>query len=421
MPPLIVFCAPPFAGHLNPIVTLAQFALRAGYRVELLTSEEKVATVNAAGVPAFALASLPASTLTAISDTAARVGSDPLRLAAQMRQALALIGPVRDELIARWRADRPALVIADFTAVPAGLAADALGIVWATTLRPPFVLETMRGPPSYLGGLGPWPGPIGALRDRLGWALVKTAKDGLALAFRKELAAVGVKRLRADGSESIYSPYALLSTTMRELEFHQSWPAHLTFLGPDAANPEQSAAPELPRDRPLVLASFGTHLLWAKSGLVRDVLALSEAAPEANFIISRGDASAAGTPPQRLAARVWLYGFVPYVETLPHCAAVIHHGGAGIVYAALAAGTPALVCPQDYDQFDFAARLTHFNLGVRVASLASASAQRALQHLLMNPPRDALNRFAAAGRAYQPAETFIAVVARLLETKPLPR
>lgn len=60
---------------------------------------------------------------------------------------------------------------------------------------------------------------------------------------------------------------------------------------------------------------------------------------------SRGRATISGCP------------YVDYAQHLHRYALVIHHGGAGILYACLAAGLPAIVYPLDYDQFDHAARL----------------------------------------------------------------
>lgn len=45
---------------------------------------------------------------------------------------------------------------------------------------------------------------------------------------------------------------------------------------------------------------------------------------------------------------------------------IIHHGGSGIMYECIKYGKPSIVFPQDYDQFDNAARIEYANLGVRV-------------------------------------------------------
>jgi UDP:flavonoid glycosyltransferase YjiC (YdhE family) len=415
MKKFIAFAAPPFAGHLNPLASLAQTALEAGYRVEVLTGAAKVDVLRSAGLPAAGLSTLAPSALEAIADTPHRVGSNPLRLAGQMRQAFALIAPVRDELSGRWREDRPDLVVADFAAVPAGLAAQPLQIPWITTLRPPFVLETRSGPPSYLGGLRPMAGLLGRLRDALGWSLVRGAKDTLAFVFANEMERLGLKRLRPDGSESIYSPLALLATTMRELEFTQAWPGHLRFLGPCSRNPEQALRLALPELRPRVLVTFGTHLPWAKERLLSETERLAELVPQVAFVVSLGESARIAPAPIDVRGRVHVFSFVPYDVELPDFDAVIHHGGAGIVYAAIAAERPSLVFPQDYDQFDYAARIEHFGLGVRIARIGSQDAAHKLTALLKYAP-PGLARMASAARAYRPGETFLAAVHEIVET-----
>jgi hypothetical protein len=41
----------------------------------------------------------------------------------------------------------------------------------------------------------------------------------------------------------------------------------------------------------------------------------------------------------------------PHTALLPHCCAVVHHGGAGTTAASLAAGCPQVVSPMQFDQF----------------------------------------------------------------------
>jgi UDP:flavonoid glycosyltransferase YjiC (YdhE family) len=61
--------------------------------------------------------------------------------------------------------------------------------------------------------------------------------------------------------------------------------------------------------------------------------------------------------PANLPPEVRHVDYVPFSRLLPHCAAVVHHGGIGTAAQALAAGIPQLVVPLAYDQPDNAARL----------------------------------------------------------------
>lgn len=67
--------------------------------------------------------------------------------------------------------------------------------------------------------------------------------------------------------------------------------------------------------------------------------------------------------PTRLPAHVRHHDFVSLSEILPHCRAVVHHGGIGTTAAAIAAGIPQLVMPLSHDQPDNAARVKRLNLG----------------------------------------------------------
>ena len=49
--------------------------------------------------------------------------------------------------------------------------------------------------------------------------------------------------------------------------------------------------------------------------------------------------------------------YIPQAELLPHCAAVVHHAGAGTAFGALAHGLPSLVLPQSADNFTISGRL----------------------------------------------------------------
>lgn len=148
-------------------------------------------------------------------------------------------------------------------------------------------------------------------------------------------------------------------------------------------NPDVLLAPQLQAwlaagDAPLA-ATHGTGntqaeaffrtVLGAAATLGRRVLLLT---PE------RGQLPAA-LPPHAL----W-QAYVPLRALLPRVAALIHHGGIGTTAEALRAGTPQLVVPLAFDQFDNAARVTrcHAGLGIAHARLTHAGLAGTLTTLL---------------------------------------
>ncbi len=58
-----------------------------------------------------------------------------------------------------------------------------------------------------------------------------------------------------------------------------------------------------------------------------------------------------------LADNARVVQFIPQAELLPHCAAVVHHAGAGTTFGVLAHGLPAVALPQSADNFVISQRL----------------------------------------------------------------
>lgn len=56
---------------------------------------------------------------------------------------------------------------------------------------------------------------------------------------------------------------------------------------------------------------------------------------------------------------------VPHDLLLPRCAAILHHGGAGTVAAALRCGAPQLICPLHFDQQQWAERVAWLGCGAQ--------------------------------------------------------
>lgn len=408
----LAFVSPPFAGHFNPLLALALATRTNGYEVEFITGPRKSSVLSQHGLPPVTLQSIGADTLESIANTAEPVASNPFRLLAQFRQNLRLLPAIGAELEQRWRANPPALVVADSVAPIAGLVAERLRIPWVTTIATPFALEARRGTPTYCGGWMPAANALEQARDAAGRAAIHTFKRTVGLLFRQEFRQLGLSSLYRGkgngGSETIYSPHAILGFGLRELEFERDWPQCFEMIGPVIAAPEPASPLSLPDARPRILVTLGTHLLWAKRELVEQVVALSRALPEVHFIVSLGEPESSNEPFTQAADRVRVYPFVAYQENLERFDAIIHHGGAGVTYAALLAGVPSLVIPHDYDQFDYAARIAYHGLGLRVRSLSQAV--EALPRLLDRARWPALTRFREYAHAYQPEQAFLAAV-----------
>ncbi|MFN7644515.1 MAG: nucleotide disphospho-sugar-binding domain-containing protein [Burkholderiales bacterium] len=103
--------------------------------------------------------------------------------------------------------------------------------------------------------------------------------------------------------------------------------------------------------------------------------------------------------PARLPDDSLWHDYVPLATLLPHAAAIVHHGGIGTVAEALRAGTPQLVVPWAYDQFDNGARVRALGAG-HVSALSRSWPQRlvpALRALLADEAVRGRCREIAAG------------------------
>src|SRR5262249_44586403 len=76
-----------------------------------------------------------------------------------------------------------------------------------------------------------------------------------------------------------------------------------------------------------------------------------------------------------------------HADVLPHCSAVITHGGHGTVMKALIAGVPLILVPLGRDQPDNAARVVHAGAGIRLRKKATVSALRAAIGQVTEDPR----------------------------------
>ena len=104
--------------------------------------------------------------------------------------------------------------------------------------------------------------------------------------------------------------------------------------------------------RPVVYVTFGT-LFNSNLDLFR--LALEALADESfDVVMTVGrDQDPTGVAP--FPANVRVEQFIPQAELLPSCRVVVHHGGAGTTFGALAYGVPQVILPQGADNYEHAA------------------------------------------------------------------
>ena len=116
-------------------------------------------------------------------------------------------------------------------------------------------------------------------------------------------------------------------------------------------------------ERPLVYLTLGTFSNNAVD-LFRLVLTALEDEPVSVLATIGRDNDPADLEPVPGNARV--EQFLPQAELLPHCAAVVHHAGAGTSFGVLAHGLPSLALPQSADNFVIATRLAEAGVAHRL-------------------------------------------------------
>jgi rhamnosyltransferase subunit B len=84
--------------------------------------------------------------------------------------------------------------------------------------------------------------------------------------------------------------------------------------------------------------------------------------------------------PAQPSAQVLHAAYAPFSVLLPHCAAIVHHGGIGTCAQALSAGIPQIIQACAHDQFENARCVAALGVGQRLARDASVhDAAKALQ------------------------------------------
>ncbi|KXT78026.1 glycosyltransferase [Streptococcus panodentis] len=414
-----VVCVP-FSGHLLPTLTLLEPLLAdRRFQIRVITGCQKKELVETIGFDCLALFPERPTVMEDIANTPQKLNL--LTAYRQFRANADLIPQVMDELHRIWQKDgRPDLVIADFVATPAGLVADRLGLPWITTIPSPVALECRWTTPTYLGGWRPHEGRLYKIRDALGRKAIHLGKRLAFSLIRRSLGDVqDFKLYRPDGTEAIYSPYSILALWLEELEFRDDFPEQLRWVGYRCLSfdrlPQEQQTYFAADGKKKVLVTCGTHLLWEKERMVGWSQKLSQHYPDYQFYVTLGQAGGLGNPPQKLAANLLVFDYLPYSDILEQMDFVIHHAGTGIMLSCIELGIPSLILPQDYDQFDNAVRAEIGQAGLVVRRQTDTEVLRLFQELTERTDWPQLQDLAQKSRAYEPAKLLYQELSRLLQ------
>lgn len=150
----------------------------------------------------------------------------------------------------------------------------------------------------------------------------------------------------------------------------KGWPMRYTPFDLHAPLPGWVASPA---SVPRVCVTFGSVLPGLSSGDLVSATLAGLRDLEVEVVLSTGGADLPELP-ANVRAAPWL----PMSEVLPTCAAVVHHGGSGTTFGAMAAGVAQVVLPHGADQPVNAAAVAKSGVGVVLdTAQAGAAAIRA--------------------------------------------
>jgi MGT family glycosyltransferase len=351
----------PAAGHLFPIIPGLLELQGRGHAVHLRTDPGLVDTARAAGlrnvegvderILAFAAKDYEAKS--------------PKERLTRGLENLMLRGPYE---MAQLRRDvaalRPDVLLTDINAYGAVVAAEATGLPWAS-IQPTLLAYPQDDVPPFGFGLAPLRGPVGRVRNRvLNKLMVKLYSDAMM---------PGINRLRADAGLAplenaiahVERPDRLLVLTGQPLEYPRfGLDGMFRHVGPQIWEPE-SETPEwlLEEGDPWVLVTCSTEYQGDES-LARAAIEGLRDEP-VRIVVTMADAYGADLP-ETPNARV--ERFVPHRQVLERAAAVVCHGGMGIVQKSVTAGVPLAVVPFGRDQPEVARRVVECGAGVQLSS-----------------------------------------------------
>ena len=404
--------APPFSGHLYPILELALPLLKEKdkYDICVYTGFQKEEVVKKLGFSVKVLLRDKPTAFEKISDTDRQ--TNPLIAYKQFKENMRLMPEVIKEIEDFFTENSPDIVLADFIAVPVGFVCRKFNIPWITSIPTPFAIENKTTTPAYVGGLYPRNNFFFKLRDKLARGLVRNFKKLICFILRKQIKELNFTLYNEKGEENIYSPYSILGLGMKELEFRDDFPSQFLWAGPCCSSLfKDSVRFEANKNfEKTIFLTNGTHLKWAKKLIIDIAKELSQKYPQYLFVVSLGSYL---EREKKIIKKNNHY--LDYDEILPKVDYVIHHGGAGILYSCIKYNKPAVIIPHDYDQFDYGVRADLAEIAFVAKLKSRKSILKAFNKMLQKEKWDNLEKLSKIFNNYLPSELLKKEIDRILK------
>jgi MGT family glycosyltransferase len=312
---------------------------------------------------------------------------NPLTQWQRVRDRL-LCGPAREfcrDVAEELRREAADVAVVD-TMIPAAMfGAEVTGVRAVIVMHGPYMIPRPDIPPLGTGWM-PGKGPLGRLRDRSAAAVTLAVFRSWMPALNRVRAEVGLPPVRGLPGLMARADRVLVCSSPSYDFGSGSVPANVRYVGPqldDQAGGASGGSWAGSAGPPLVLVGLSSTVMRQEGLLQRAADALGQL--PVRGLVTTGPAvdPAVISAPDNVTVTRW----VRHADVLPHCSAVITHGGHGTVMKALIAGVPLVLVPLGRDQPDNAGRVVHVGAGIRLRKNASVSALRVAIGRVIEDPR----------------------------------
>lgn len=348
----------PALGHLLPASALLRELADRGHEVHLRTSAAGVGTAQRLGLHAAPVD--PRIEAITSPDWTARSVFGVLKMTIDVLCRRAELEV--DDLARAIDEVKPDVLILDANCWGAISAADVGDLPWAVFCPfTPFLRS--RGLPPVGPGMRPWPGPVGATRDRILRAIVWQVMDRPMLPRLNALRArVGAPPVRSV-DEFLRRAPLMLVVGGEPFEYpHPDWGDRVHLIGACASHPETEV--------PDWLAAISDPIVLVTTSSIRQAdsrlgeVALQALADEPVHVVVTFPA---GVPDGLVVpANATVRQYVPHDPVLDRAVCAVTHGGMGATVRALDLGVPVCVVPFGRDQPEVAMRVEVAHCGTRL-------------------------------------------------------
>jgi rhamnosyltransferase subunit B len=373
-------------GDVFPYIGLGSKLLDRGHRVSIAAPETYRDHISSRG--------LEFHSLVTIEDVNRMLSHPdlwhPLRSGPMMARWGGAMIPQQYEVLSNLVRIQNAVLVANPGVLAARLVQEKLNCQLVTLLLQPGLIPSNVAPPEMAGGLTMPTWLPNSLRSMY-WRAVDIAGYVLVAPylnrFRSHLGMPPIRRV----FQWWLSPDLVVGLFPASYAAPQAdWPPQLRLAGFGRYDGTENKLPEDVLDfctcgPPPIVFTLGTGMTHATKCFQSAVIACERIGVRGLLLTKYPK-----LVPRDLPHSIHSCRFASFRKLLPHCAAIVHHGGVGTTAAALDAGCPQLILPMAWDQPDNACRVTKLGVGSALGprQRCPGSLARALSYLITPEIRD---------------------------------